>query len=149
VEILNLLDDHSRPTLASVPRRTITGHDVLHTFQDAFLRRGIPASVLSDNGAVFTGKQNAAAASPSPGRPRGRARPPRGPVRPLPPLPPAHLRQGRKLPADPEEVAGRPTTGPIIDPHWRIRHDRIETSGTVTLRHRSRLHHIGLGRREI
>ena len=55
VEILNILDDHSRLALASVPRRTITGPDVLHTFQDAFLRWGIPASVLTDNGAVFTG----------------------------------------------------------------------------------------------
>jgi transposase InsO family protein len=57
VEILNILDDHSRVALASVPRRTITGPDVLHTFQDAFLRWGIPASVLTDNGAIFTGRQ--------------------------------------------------------------------------------------------
>ena len=57
MEILNLLDDHSRLALASVPRRTITGPDVLHTFQDTFLRWGIPASVLTDNGAIFTGKQ--------------------------------------------------------------------------------------------
>jgi transposase InsO family protein len=57
VEILNLLDDHSRLALASTPRRTITGPDVLATFQEAFLRWGIPASVLTDNGAVFTGKQ--------------------------------------------------------------------------------------------
>jgi hypothetical protein len=41
--------DHSRLSLASVPRRTITGPDVAHTFADAFLRWGIPASVLSDN----------------------------------------------------------------------------------------------------
>ena len=55
VEILNILDDHSRLALARVPRRTITGPDVLRTFQDAFLRWGIPARVLTDNGAVFTG----------------------------------------------------------------------------------------------
>ena len=30
---------------------------------------------------------------------------------------------------------------------WRIRHDRIDTTGTVTLRHNGRLHHIGIGRR--
>ena len=30
---------------------------------------------------------------------------------------------------------------------WRIRHDRIDTTGTVTIRHNSRLHHIGIGRR--
>jgi transposase InsO family protein len=57
VEILNIIDDHSRLALASLPRRTITGPDVLHTFQDAFLRWGIPASVLTDNAAIFTGKQ--------------------------------------------------------------------------------------------
>ena len=28
-----------------------------------------------------------------------------------------------------------------------IRHDRIDTTGTVTIRHNSRLHHIGIGRR--
>jgi len=57
VEILNLLDDHSRLCLGSVPRRTITGPDVVATFQQAFVRCGIPASVLTDNGAVFTGRQ--------------------------------------------------------------------------------------------
>ena len=30
---------------------------------------------------------------------------------------------------------------------WRIRHDRIDATGTVTIRHNSRLHHIGIGRR--
>jgi len=48
VEILNILDDHSRLALASVPRRTITGPDVVHAFQEAFLRWGIPASVLTE-----------------------------------------------------------------------------------------------------
>src|SRR3954470_17997088 len=56
VEILNLLDDHSRLAVACVPRRTITGPDVVGAFQDAFVRWGIPASVLTDNGAVFTGR---------------------------------------------------------------------------------------------
>jgi hypothetical protein len=35
----------------------------------------------------------------------------------------------------------------VIDPHYRLRTDKIDTSGTITLRHDSRLHHIGLGRR--
>jgi transposase InsO family protein len=56
VEILNLLDDHSRLALACVPRRAITGPDVVGAFGDAFVRWGIPASVLTDNGAVFTGR---------------------------------------------------------------------------------------------
>ena len=65
VEILNILDDHSRLALACVPRRTITGPDVVHAFHDAFLRWGIPASVLTDNGAVFTGRPPAADVSRS------------------------------------------------------------------------------------
>ena len=31
--------------------------------------------------------------------------------------------------------------------HYRIRRDRIDPSGVITLRYNSRLHHIGLGRR--
>jgi hypothetical protein len=37
-------------------------------------------------------------------------------------------------------------TGPYIDPHCRVRRDRVDQAGTVTLRHNSRLHHIGVGR---
>ncbi len=54
VEILNLLDDHSRVGLASVARTTIGGPDVTDTFTTAFTRWGTPASVLTDNGAIFT-----------------------------------------------------------------------------------------------
>ena len=32
------------------------------------------------------------------------------------------------------------------DIHFRVRHDRIDKTGSVTLRHNSRLHHIGIGR---
>jgi hypothetical protein len=30
--------------------------------------------------------------------------------------------------------------------HWRVRHDRVDTTGKVTLRHDGRLYHIGIGR---
>ena len=56
VEILNIEDDHSRLDLASDARLTTTGHDVVTSFRRAFARHGIPARVLTDNGAVFTGK---------------------------------------------------------------------------------------------
>ncbi|MFN7149753.1 MAG: hypothetical protein ACK4V6_09760 [Microthrixaceae bacterium] len=38
--------------------------------------------------------------------------------------------------------------GPTTDAetHERIRHDRVDKAGSVTLRHNSRLHHIGIGR---
>jgi transposase InsO family protein len=32
------------------------------------------------------------------------------------------------------------------DPHHRVRHDRVDNTGSVTLRHNGRLHHIGIGR---
>ena len=31
------------------------------------------------------------------------------------------------------------------DTHWRVRNDRVDKTGRVTLRHNGRLHHIGLG----
>ena len=37
-----------------------------------------------------------------------------------------------------------PTTNP--ETHERVRHDRVDKAGSVTLRHNSRLHHIGVGR---
>src|SRR5580704_4894565 len=57
VEILNFLDDRSRVTLASNCFRTVKGHDVAHVFHSASNTYGLPASLLTDNGAVFTGRQ--------------------------------------------------------------------------------------------
>jgi hypothetical protein len=37
-------------------------------------------------------------------------------------------------------------TGYQIPPHYRARHDRIDAAGVITIRHNSRLHHIGLSR---
>jgi hypothetical protein len=48
-----------------------------------------------------------------------------------------------------EAYAARPKAvphGAIIKPHHRVRHDVIDSAGSITLRHDSRLHHIGLGR---
>jgi hypothetical protein len=59
-----------------------------------------------------------------------------------------HRALGRCTPA--QAYAARPKaapTGPIIPAHYRVRHDRIDRWGSVTLRHNSRLHHIGLGTR--
>ena len=53
-EILNLLDDHSRLALASLARPTMTGPDVMDTFLAAFTRSGTPATVLTNNGAIFS-----------------------------------------------------------------------------------------------
>jgi transposase InsO family protein len=56
VEILNIIDDHSRLAIASLARRTIGGPDVTAAFTTAFTTCGPPASVLTDNGAIFTGQ---------------------------------------------------------------------------------------------
>jgi Integrase core domain len=40
-----------------------------------------------------------------------------------------------------------PTGTPLHAGAYRIRHDRIDSNGKLTLRHNSRLHHIGTGRR--
>jgi transposase InsO family protein len=53
----NILDDHSRVCIASAARRVTLGPDVVATFTQAFTRWGLPAEVLTDNGAVFTAKQ--------------------------------------------------------------------------------------------
>ena len=36
--------------------------------------------------------------------------------------------------------------GQALSPVTKVRRDRVDTNGTVTLRHRSKLHHIGVGR---
>lgn len=58
-----------------------------------------------------------------------------------------HRAIGRRTPA--EAFAARPKAGPIgehIPAHHRVRRDRIDSSGGVTLRHDSRLLHIKVGR---
>jgi len=56
VEILNLIDDHSRLCLASVAVRTVKAADAVQTFYSAVGEFGPPARFLSDNAAVFSGK---------------------------------------------------------------------------------------------
>jgi transposase InsO family protein len=55
VEILNLIDDHSRFCLASVALDTVKALDVLETFFIAAESYGYPAKFLTDNAAVFSG----------------------------------------------------------------------------------------------
>jgi transposase InsO family protein len=60
-----------------------------------------------------------------------------------------HRGIGRRTPA--EAWNDRPRAVPTrqgikISEHFRVRRDRVDNTGVVTLRHNSRLHHIGLGR---
>ena len=188
-EILNWIDDHSRLCLASTAAPIFTAPAVDQAYRATAAAHGDPAGVLSDNGAVFTGRyrghgrvalevtlhhrgvvfshsrpyhpqtcgkverfhqtqKNWLATQP---RARTTAALQRqldtfrdyyNHVRP-------HRALGRRTPA--EAYAARPKTAasgiPLIGGHFRVRHDKIDPNGKLTLRHNSRLHHIGLGRR--
>jgi hypothetical protein len=188
VQILNILDDHSRLALASRARATVTGHDVVEAFTDAFGRFGTPAAVLTDSGAIFTatprrggrtalqvmlGELGIKYLSSRPYHPqtcgkverfhqtlkkRLTAAPPArtlaelqrlldefttyyNTVRP-------HRAVDRRTPL--QAFNARPKafpTGYQTPPHYRVRHDTIDAAGVITVRHNSRLHHIGLSKR--
>jgi hypothetical protein len=58
-----------------------------------------------------------------------------------------HRALNRRTPA--LAYSARPKAAPAgarTDSHDRVRRDRIDDSGVVTLRHNGRLHHIGIGR---
>ena len=54
----------------------------------------------------------------------------------------------RATPAALYDTMPKAVPGEVTDPHThdRIRHDIVDKAGSVTLRYRSRLHHIGIGR---
>jgi transposase InsO family protein len=53
-EILTWLDDHARYALTITVCRRVTGKAVVATFREAAGQHGYPASVLTDNGLVYT-----------------------------------------------------------------------------------------------
>jgi transposase InsO family protein len=61
-----------------------------------------------------------------------------------------HRAVGRRTPAQawnarPRAIPAR--QGIRVSEHFRVRRDRVDADGKLTLRHNSRLHHIGIGRR--
>jgi transposase InsO family protein len=55
-----------------------------------------------------------------------------------------HKSLDHRTPADAYTARAKATpTG--RDGHWRIRHDKVDKTGRITIRHASRLHHIGIG----
>ena len=189
-EIINWIDDHSRLCLASTARRVFTAGTVNASYRDVADHYGDPASVLSDNGAVYTGRYRGRGivALETTLHRRGVVFTHSRPYHPqtcgkaerfhqtekrwLGTQPPAatipalqrqldtfrgyyndqrpHRALDRRTPA--EAYTARPkataTGQPLYDPtHWRVRHDTVDTDGKLTLRHASRLHHIGIGRR--
>jgi transposase InsO family protein len=188
VEILHWLDDHSRLLLASTAWRVFKAPDIDASYRKIAARHGNPASVLSDNGAVFTGRfrrgrvaleltlhhRGVVFLHSRPYHPQtcGKVERVHQTVKKhLATRPRAHTlaqlqrqldafrvyynteRPHRALHRQTPQQAyrARPkaaSTGqPLIGGHYRIRHDRIDSDGKLTLRHNSRLHHIGLGRR--
>ena len=187
VEILNALDDHSRLLVAADALVVFKAADVVASFHRAAAAHGFPASLLTDNGAVFTAAPRGGRCAielecdrlgikdvhSTPYHPQtcGKverfhqtlkkwlAKQPKvgtieelqaqldrfgsyyNEVRP-------HRAIGRRTPLEAYQARPKATpNGPVIPAPFRLRRDRIDANGAVTLRHDSRLHHIKVGRR--
>jgi len=188
VEIVNFIDDHSRAAMASVAVKVATAPEVVRIFFETAATYGLPRSVLSDNGAIYTAAYRGAATGleielsllgitfkhGKPYHPQTQ-----GKVERYHRTLKAYLRRrplAEDLPAlqaqidrfvltyneeRPHQARGCPPmqawraldrATPVLDgkplpPATKVRHDKVDTTGVVTLRHRSKLHHIGIGRR--
>ena len=189
VEILNVIDDHSRLLVASRAFVTAKAADVVETFHHSASERGLPASMLTDNGAIFTAQPRGGTCAielellslgvdykhSRPYHPQtcgkverfhqtlkkhlanqhpavtlaglqaqlDRFRTYYNTIRP-------HRALGRRTPAQAFAARTKATprrAGLIVPTEHRVRRDRIDSTGKVTLRYRSRLLHLGVGRR--
>ncbi len=186
-EILNMLDDHSRLFVASRAFPTTKAADVVEVFRFATSLHGAPASLLTDNGAVFTAtprggkvllqsemeRLGIAAKNSRPYHPQTCGKVERlhqtlkrylarqAPAKTLAELQEQldafchyyntirpHRALGGRTPlqAYSARLKARPADAEAPDTHFRIRHDKVDSVGKVSLRHDSKLHHIGLGR---
>ncbi|MCA1676434.1 MAG: IS481 family transposase, partial [Actinobacteria bacterium] len=187
-EILNFLDDFSRVCVASKVFAVTTAPDVVATLYEAGSAWGLPASVLTDNGCIYTSAyRHGYSAMESelfhlgidykhsrPYHPQTCGKVERfhqtlkkflnknGPydtiaelqaqvdrfvtyyneVRP-------HRAKGRKTPlsAFDSRAKARPIKrDQTFSRELRVRHDKVDAHGSVTIRYKSKLHHIGMGR---
>ncbi len=186
VEIFDLIDDHSRLALDSVAFPSVRAADVVEVFTAAAARYGLPASVLTDNGAVFSGasrhgkvlweseleRLGIRAVHSTPYHPqtcgkverfhqtlkRFLQKQPR--ARTLAQLQgqldvfrayynqrrPHRALAGRTpLAAFHARIKAKPAE-PTALTHFRVRHDKVDRCGRVTLRYQSVLRHIYIGR---
>jgi transposase InsO family protein len=187
-EILNFIDDHSRLFLGSDAYPTTKAQDVVDSFHKIVSLHGLPASLLSDNGAVFTAsprrgkvllqseleRLGIASKNSRPYHPqtcgkierlhqtlkRYLAKQP--PANSLPQLQnqldafvhyyndirPHRALDGRTpLQAYSTRIKAKPATGASQAPtHFRVRQDKVDASGKVSVRYHSKLYKIGLGR---
>jgi len=190
-EVLVWLDDHSRYALSVTVHDRVTGDIVVDTFNQTGLDQGFPASVLTDNGLVYTtrfagyrGGRNALETRLATLEIQQKNSRPNHPttcgkverfhqtmkkwLTAQAPQPDTiaelqtlihdfvdeynHRRPHRSLSRVTPVVAYNrlPKTGPAgsnVGPHYRIRHDRIDQTGAVSLRRGGRMHHIGIGRK--
>jgi transposase InsO family protein len=190
VEILNVIDDHSRLLVGSTARPVFKAADVVTDLHTAIAAHGRPERMLTDNGAVFTGHYRGrgwvalereltalgiALSHSRPYHPQtcGKVERVHQTIKNWLAKQPApatvtelqaqldsfttyynhhrpHRAVGRRTPAT--AWAARPPAIPTrqgiaISEQFRVRKDRVDDNGTLTLRHNSRLHHIGVGRR--
>ena len=186
VEILNVLDDHSRLLVGSDSLHRFKAPDVLRTLIVAGDSYGLPESLLTDNGAVFTANSRRGKVVLESELERlgvqGKHSTPYHPQtcgkverfhqtlkKYLAKQTPASSASVLQLQLDtfrtyynqvrPHRAlngrtpllafnarlkAGPKTPHPL--PHFRVRQDRIDNTGKVTLRYLSRLRHIAVGR---
>jgi transposase InsO family protein len=185
-EILNMIDDHSRLFLASRAFSTVKAKDVVDVFHQAAELHGLPASLLSDNGAVFTAtprkgkvllqselqRLGIASKNSRPYHPQTCGKVERlhqtlkryldtqKPAQTLPALqgqldqfvhyyndirPHRALHSRTPLQAYSTRIKAKPAAPKPVT-HFRVREDKVDTHGKVSLRYMSKLHHIGLGR---
>jgi transposase InsO family protein len=185
VEILNFIDDHSRLVLVADVRPVTKGPDVLATYEKACGRWGVPASVLTDNGAVFNGTSRGGITAFEVALGRAgvvykHSRPyhpqtcgkverwhqtlkgflaKRDAARSITELQGQvdaivdyynerrpHRARGRITPAAAFAARDKAVPGVAVDPHYRIRHDKVDAHGKVSLRFGNKMLHLGVGR---
>jgi transposase InsO family protein len=186
VEILNLIDDNSRLHLGADAYERVKANDVVSSFHKAAELHGLPAVLLSDNGAVFTGSYHGGKVlleselerlgvdfkNSRPYHPQtcGKVerlhqtlkrylarQAPAGTLSQLQQQLDAfrhyynHIRPHRTLKghtplqAYSARLKARPD-GSTPQTHFRVRQDKVDATGKVSLRHESKLYKIGIGR---
>ncbi len=186
-EILNLIDDHSRLFLGSDAYQRVKAADVVASFHKAAQLHGLPHSLLSDNGAVFTGSYRKGKVlleselerlgvlfkNSRPYHPQtcgkverlhqtlkrylDKATPAEPPLTELQTqldtfahyyndIRPHRALSGRTpLQAYSARIKAKPA-GASATTHFRVREDKVDKTGKVSLRYDSKLYKIGVGR---
>lgn len=187
VEIINFVDDYSRAALSSEAVLVATAPEVVRVFYETAALYGLPSSVLSDNGAIYTTAYRGSHSGMEvelatlgitfkhgkPYHPQTQGKVERfhltlkkwlakkpavatlaelqaqidrfvhiyneerpHTARGCPPM-----QAWRALDKATIEIDGQPLLA-----HTRVRRDRVDKTGCFTLRHRSKLHHVAVGR---